>query len=514
MKKICLLLPALGVLLAVKSLQAQIPQDPLSFNHRAVLFGTSQAASDPVSSVMPGTAYGAGLGGYVDNPASIALLESGLAIEFGITYRSLQEEVIYQGVANENSLGSSGLSNFNLLYSRGGEGRGLILAAGYTDHSVFDRAIAFNSFNDNSTITDLFKTTGSPYQGIARETGALAAGDETGLWFDSVFRSALDRPSDFPGIRQQADIVQTGEGGELSFALATELQPGLLVGISMGSLSGSHHYKRVFHEVDDAGHFQQAENDDGTRGASIYSLTLEDQMESSFSGIRTRVGMVYKLMQGLTIGGSYTFPTTVTVEESLNASLRVREDRFNEENDRIETTEESNAFDVLYPSMISLGAALTGVSGFSASLSFDYADYRQVRIDFVESELFETEMRENEVIRKEYAETLSIRGGIAWEMNEEIELRAGYAVFPSVYLGGTDWKKVISLGTSIQMSERIRLDFGARYLITEDQSSVYTRTDYNYSNLNNGVPSSSIRNESASNTLTQVLFTSNLHFRF
>lgn len=512
MKKLCLLLPLLGVLLAVGKLQAQIPQDPLSFNHRAVLFGTSQAASDPVSSVMPGTAYGAGLGGYIDNPASIALLESGLAIEFGITYRSLREEVIYQGVANENSLGSSGLSNFNLLYSRGGEGRGLILAAGYTDHSVFDRTVAFNSFNDNSTITDLFKTAGSPYQGIARETGALVAGDESGLWFDSAFRSALDRPADFPGIRQQADIVQSGEGGELSFALATELQPGLLVGISMGSLSGSHHYRRVFHEVDDAGHFQSTENDTG--GASIYSVTLEDQMESSFSGIRTRVGMVYTLMQGLTIGGSYTFPTTVTVEESLNASLRVREDRFNEENDRIESREENNVFDVLYPSMISLGAALTGVSGFSASLSFDYADYRQVRIDFLESELFETEMRENEVIRKEYAETLSIRGGIAWEMNEEIVLRAGYAVFPSVYLGGADWKKVISLGTSIRMSERIRLDFGARYLMTQDQSTIYTRTEYNYSNLTNGVPSSLIRNEAASNTLTQVLFTSNLLFRF
>lgn len=504
----------MAVFMVIESVEAQLPQDPLSFNHRAVLFGTRQAASDPVSTVMPGTAFGSGLGSYLDNPASIALLENGLAVEFGITYRSIAEETLHLGTANENNIGSSGLSNMSLIFSRKGEGRGLVLAAGFTDHAVFDRTSTINSFNDNSTITDLFKSTGSPYREVARETGAIVAGDETGIWFDSIFRPGGGNGAGFLGIRQQAEIVQSGEGGELSFAMATELQPDLFVGISLGYLRGTHHYRRVFQEIDDRGLYRDAVADGNGSQLSLHSLTLEDQMESSFSGLRTRVGMVYKVFPGLTVGGSYTFPTTVTVEENLNAALRTRRDPFDDQNDNMEQLERDLSFDVTYPSMISLGAAVSGLSGFSASLSFDYTDYRQVRMDFVDSELFDLEVQENQVIRSEYAETLSVRGGVAWEMNEEIVFRAGYALFPSVYLGGSDWRRVITLGTSIALSERIRLDFGARYMMAEDESSLYTRAEYNYSNLTNGIPASVTRNESASSSLTQVLFTSNVLIRF
>jgi len=124
------------------------------------------------------------------------------------------------------------------------------------------------------------------------------------------------------------------------------------------------------------------------------------------------------------------------------------------------------------------------------------------------------EVRENEIIRKEYAETLSIRGGLAWDMNEEMQFRAGYSVFPSIYLGGTDWKRVISLSASLQLSEKIRLDFGARYLMAEDESVIYNPVEYNYSNQANGVPAQILRSETASSTFRQVLFTSNAQIRF
>jgi len=375
MNRLCVILAFWVLLIPVESTQAQTAQNPLSINNRAVLFGTQQSASDPVSSVMPGTAFGSGLGGYIDNPASLALLENGLAIEFGITYRSVQEEILYQGVMNESNRRSSGLSNFNLLYSKAGDGRGLILGAGFTDHSVYDRTVGLNSFNDNSTITDIFKTAGSPYHGIARASGAIVAGDESEMWFDSLFRTG-DNPGTFPGIRQQADVLQSGEGGELSFVLATELQPDFFVGISMGYLSGAHLFSRVFQEIDENNQFQSPVNGDGGGDASIQSLTLEDQIETSFSGLRTRVGMIYRLLPAFTVGGSYTFPTTVTVEESLTGTLRIRRDPFDTENDILESTSREMSFDVQYPSLISVGAALTGVSGFSASLSFDYADYR------------------------------------------------------------------------------------------------------------------------------------------
>lgn len=507
-------IPALLVLFfTIGTAQAQTAQNPLSLNNRAVLFGTQQAASDPVSSVMPGTAFGSGLGAYIDNPASLALLVNGLAIEFGITYRSLQEEVLFQGVTNESNRRSSGLSNFNLLYSKAGEGRGLIIGAGFTDHSVYDRTMGLNSFNDNSTITDVFKNQGSPYHGIARSAGVIVAGDDTEKWFDSVFRAG-ESPGTFPGIRQQADILQSGEGGELSFVLATELQPDFFVGISMGYLSGDHIYSRVFQEIDEKNQFQGPLNDEGGSEASVYSLTLEDQLETSYSGLRTRVGIIYRILPAFTIGGSYTFPTTVTAEESMSGSLRVRRDPFDSENDLLESTGSEMSFDVQYPSLISVGAALTGISGFSASVSFDYADYRQIRIDFADSELFDLGVRENEIIRKEYAETLSIRGGVAWDMNEEMQLRAGYSVFPSIYLGGTDWKRVISLGASLQLSEKIRLDFGVRYLMADDKSVIYNPVEYNYSNQTNGVPASVLRSETAASGLTQVLFTSNAQIRF
>lgn len=500
--------------MVIETVDAQIPQDPLSFNHRAVLFGTRQLASDPVSTVMPGTAFGSGLGSYRDNPASIALLESGLALELGITYRSIAEETLHFGVANDKNIGSSGLSNMSLIFSRKGEGRGLVLAAGFTDHAVFDRATIVNSFNESSSITDLFKATGSPYREMARETGAIVAGDESGTWFDSTFRRGEGMGAGFQGIRQQAEIVQSGESGELSVALATELKPDLFVGISMGYLRGSHSYQRVFQEIDDTGLYRGVVSVGSTNQLSLHSLTLEDQMESSFSGLRTRVGLVYRVLTKLTVGGSYTFPTTVTVEENLNAALRTRTDPFDDQNDARDEFERTLSFEVVYPPIISIGAAISGLYGFSASFSFDHTDYRQVRLDLLDTDLFDLEVQENQVIRSNYSETLSIRGGVAWEMSEDIAFRAGYAIFPSVYLGGTDWKRVITLGGSIALSERIRFDLGARYMVVEDESSLYSRTDYSYSNLINGVPTAETRNEGASSRLSQVLLTSNVQIRF
>lgn len=483
---------------------AQNPNNALLYSHQAVQFGDQGSANDPISLIMPGTAFQSGLGSFIDNPASMALHRYGSA-EFGLSFRNVEEDATYLGQTRTIDGRQNNASNFGFLYAFPTVQGSFVIGAGYTQHTVFNRALGFQGRNNNSSITDKFKADGSPYQDIAFDTFSTDYGDGFEDWDESIFRIGFDRFGDFLGIRQQGEIIQNGYGGEYSIYFATELQRDFMVGASLGILSGRFNYSRIFQEIDEFNDYDSPDfidsSGDGLGDTDIDRITLDDQLRSRYAGFRARVGALYRINENVSIGASYAFPTKIEVDEIFNANIT---SRFDNGVEFSASTDQEFSYELRYPSRLSLGLGLNDFSGFSFSLSAEYTDYSTTSIDFLESTMFESELAENDFISDSYRAVWNIRAGVSYDLSKELTLRAGYGYLPSRLLGGNDNRSVFAAGAGFSVTNNIRFEVAAQYTTWDETSAVYDYAVYNYSRLPENPPGVSFRSEEADRTVNRM----------
>lgn len=503
------------VIFGLSIVAAQNPNNALLYSSQATLFGDQGAANDPVSIIMPGTAFQSGLGSFIDNPASMALHKRSFG-EFGLAYRSVEEDGLYLGQSRLLDDSQGGVSNVGFLYAFPTVQGSFVFGAGYTQHSIFNRALGFRARNENSTITDKFKAAGSPYQEIAFNTFATDYGDEFEDWDESIFRVGFDRYGDFLGLRQQGEIIQRGYSGEYSMFFATEFQENIMVGASIGLLSGRFNYDRIFQEVDEFNDYSSTiidSNGDGFGDTDLDNIILDDRLNSRFTGFRARAGLLYKISDHFNVGASYTFPTTIEVDETFNAELI---STFNNGVEFSDATDNEFSYKIKHPSRTALGVALQNLNGISVSLSAEYTDYSGSKIDFQESDLFEDELIENDFIEDNFRSVWSFRGGISYDFSPELTLRAGYSRLPGRYVdtaAGGD-RSVYALGAGFSLTPNLRLEVAAQYTNWEETSSVYDYASYDYSMLPDNLPNIRFRSEEATRNVDRIQLLSTLRFNF
>jgi len=466
---------------------AQNVNDALLFSNQAVQFGDQREIINPVTGVMPGTAYASGFGTFLDNPASIALFDKSFG-EFGLTYRTISEDANYLGTSRTFDDTQTKISNVGFIYSFPTTQGSLVVGAGYNQHSAANRALGINARNENSTITDQFKSPGNTLSDIAFYTFAIDYGDEFEDWDESILRVGFDQFGDFLGIRQQGEITERGNGGEYSAFIATEFLPNLMVGASIGILAGELSYDRVFQEVDNFNDYNFSaidSDDDGEPDTDIDTILLSDELDSRYSGFRGRVGALYKITPNVNIGASYTLPTTISVDENYSAEIRTTFDNQSGFNDNLDN---EFSYKVNYPSRINLGVALEDLKGLSVSLSTEHTGYSNVEIEFENSELFEDELAENEFISNQFANVWNFKGGVSYDVNQYASVRAGYGFLPSRFKNGRDDRNMYSAGIGFDVGSGTSIELGAIYMRWEEESSVYTYTTYDYSPLPDDAP--------------------------
>jgi len=482
-----LLTISLFVFGSVSFANAQNVNDALLFSNQAVQFGDQREIINPVTGVMPGTAYNSGFGTFLDNPASIALFENSFG-EFGLTYKSVSEDASYLGTNRTFDDSQTKISNVGFVYSFPTTIGSLVVGAGYNQHSAANRALGINARNENSTITDQFKAPGNTYSDIAFNTFAIDYGDEFQDWDESILRVGFDQFGDYLGIRQQGEITERGNGGEYSAFIATEFQPNLMIGASIGILAGNFTYERIFQEVDNFNDYNFAAIDsdgDGQPETDIDTILLSDEVDSRYSGFRGRIGALYKITPNLNVGASYTLPSKISVDENYDAEIRTTFDNGEGFDDSLEG---QFSYSVSYPSRVNLGVAIEDIAGFTVSLSTDYTNYSNVEIDFESSGLFEDELAENELISETFAEVWNFKGGVSYDVNEYASIRAGYGFLPSRFKNGLDDKNLYSAGLGFNLGQGTSIELGALYMRWEEESSVYTYTQYDYSPLPDEAP--------------------------
>ena len=491
---------------------AQNVNDALLFSNQAVQFGDQREIINPVTGVMPGTAYNAGFGSFLDNPASIALFDQSF-VELGLAYKSINEDAAYLGTNRSFDDTRTKLSNVGFIYSFPTTQGSLVIGAGYNQHTAANRALGINARNENSTITDQFKAPGNTYADIAFNTFAIDYGDEFQDWDESILRIGFDQFGDYLGIRQQAEITERGNGGEYSAFVATEFQPNLMIGASLGIMAGSFNYDRVFQEVDNFNDYNFAAidaNEDGEPETDIDTILLSDEVDSRYSGFRGRIGALYRITPNINVGASYTLPSRISVDENYSADIRTTFDNGEGFNDGLEG---QFSYSVSYPSRISLGVALNDIEGLSLSLAADYTDYSNVEIDFESDELFEDELAENEFIGDVFTSVWNLRGGLSYDLNEFASIRGGYAYQPSRFQDGLDDRNIYSGGFSFDLGQGTSIELGGIYMRWEEESSVYTYTQYDYSPLPDEAPLiSGTRSEDAFRTVDFFQLVGTLRF--
>ncbi len=488
------------------------PNNPLLYSNQATMFGDQGSAFDPISIIMPGVAYNAGFGSFIDNPASAALFKNSFG-QFGLSYRMVDENSQYLGNSSTLDDRQTNLSNFGIVYSFPTTRGSLVAGAGYTQHTSFNRAFGFRGRNNNSTITDNFKAPGSTYSDIAFGTFATDYGDEFEDWDESIFRIGFDQLGDYLGIRQQGEIIQRGYGGEYSMFMATEFQQNLMIGASIGILNGRFKYDRLFQEVDEFNDYDGQiidSNNDGTGDTDIDRILLEDDLTSRYNGFRVRTGFLYRLNQNLNIGGSYTFGTKIFVDEQFNASITSSFDNGVDFEDNLNT---EFSYNVRFPSKASLGFAVKDLNGLTVSASAEYIDYSKTRIEFNDGNLFEDELLENEFIKDTYRPVLNYKAGLSYQFNPMFTVRGGYSYLPSRFDGGSDDRNVFALGAGFSLTDDVRLELAAQYAIWEEETTVYDYAVYNYSDLPDNPPSFSFRSESAIRSVDRWNVLATLKFR-
>jgi hypothetical protein len=487
------------------------PLNSLLYSNQANMFSDQGIAMDPVTIVMPGTAYAGGFGSFLDNPASAALYNQSFG-QFGLAYTNVNESAQFANSSRSLSDNQFNLANAGFVYSFPTAQGSLVVGAGYNQHSVFNRALGFRGRNEQTSITDQFKSPGSTYADIAFNTFATDYGDEFEDWDESILRLGFPDNGDYLGIRQQGEIFESGYGGEYSFFAATEFQEDLLVGVSLGVLNGQYKYDRLFQEVDNFNDYNSDfidSNDDGAGDTDIDNILLQDRIRSTYTGLKLRAGVIYKLNEVFNVGASYTMGTRMEIDETFDANIQTTFDNGVSFEDEL-----NNEFTyyVEMPSRTSIGFSLNDLNGISVSAAAEYVNYSGTRIDFNDGSLFEDEIAENEFIENNFRSVWNLRGGVQYQVNDGLTLRGGFSFLPSKFENGTDDRSILSFGSGIALSPGVQLEFAAQYKYWDEVSSVYDYADYDYTPLPNEAPTFTTRSESASRSADRWQVLSTIRF--
>lgn len=442
---------------------------------------------DANGSVLPSVAVDNGITSYLDNPAAMALINMSY-FNAGTFSGFTEQSNTYLGNESVFNDSKTRLSNMGLIYRVPTDRGSLVVGGGYTLSNSFNRGNLLSAKNNQSTITDVFKRPGSDYNDIAFETYAIDWGDVNETYLESIFRIGFT-PGNFPGIYQDGEITQQGSMGEYSLFLSTEFQRNIYAGISLGLEYGELDYKRNFLESDQDGDYNGdfIEQDiSGNGGTDIDNILLYDEINSEIIGANLRLGVLYKIMPKLNIGGSVKIPSRLAITEDYFSEITTN---FDDGRAPFFDSFEGNfSYSIRRPFQWNVGLAVDNFRGFTASASAEFIDFSGTEVDLTtrsaddldfteisalrdQEELFRQQIRDN------YEQVINLKAGLKYQFISGYEIRAGYAFLPGKSTITEADRTIFSGGLGIPLSRELYLDIAGQYSLWNDRSVIYQYED-------------------------------------
>ncbi|MEP1033857.1 outer membrane protein transport protein [Ekhidna sp.] len=231
---------------------------------------------------------------------------------------------------------------------------------------------------------------------------------------------------------QYESIKERGSHYQMNIAWGGNYDDKLYFGGGMGLQFINYKQERSYEEFD----FLQGNNDLD----SLNAIFIDDQIEVRGRGINFNFGTIFRPVEFLTIGASYTSPSFMSLDEESFVDLEADWDAgttFTETVDGETVTYDLanidpyqsdlfvNNYKLRTPSKVGVGiAAFIGKSGFITG-DVEYIDYGSANLN---SDDFSTSA-DNDIIDDLYESVVNIRVGGEYRF-DNFRLRAGYAFLP------------------------------------------------------------------------------------
>ena len=483
-KRLQFILSTVMLLITASSTMAQDGYDPMSYSSLSQVFSSQQYLGSANSAILPSVAIENGYASFIDNPAAMSLIKGSYV---NIGYMSNRSEFNQSFRGNELLLDSKAdyINNIGVVYKIPTRVGSLVIGGGIHTNSVYNRSLGSSAFNNQSTITDVFKGESSDYRSIAFETYAIDYADQAQTQLESIFRIGFD--DGFPGTYQQSEITQDGRSREFAFFMGTEFKKNLHIGFSLGINEAFHNMSRNILEEDldnvyDGDFIEQDEN--GENGTDIYSIQLSDELRSDVLGFEARIGAVYQLGQYLNLGASWSLPSIMEITEEYNSTITTSFD--NSLGPFFDSFEGEFTYAITRPSKYSLGMAVNQLKGFDLSIGVDFISYNKTDIDLTYDQSLDFDevafLRDQEAvieqsISQRYQSVMNTRIGAQYRFKNGAELRAGTSILPSKSVQIDETRTLYSGGIGIPISRDFFLDITTQYIQWNDRSVLYEYQD-------------------------------------
>ncbi|AYL94189.1 OmpP1/FadL family transporter [Mucilaginibacter celer] len=423
--KIKYLLSVIAIVAITKDSFAQYSQD-------AIRFSTFQTGSTARIKAIgnAGTAIGGDLSSVGGNPAGLGFFTHS---EVSLTpeYNNSKVNSSYFGQAGSANRNDVNFNNADIVfYQQLSTPRGrdkskgwlsINYGAGYSRTNNFYENIGYGGRNQTSSITDY-------YAGIAkREVGQYGSVNPDGLDGWAYDQGLVDNfgPADNPNsysstvnvpVTQLAGITRTGGQSEFNLALGANYSNKLYIGLGLAITDLRYDSHASFTESGAANIIENGPSTD-------FRSTFAQDQSTRGSGFNAKLGLIYKPVQALRLGFTFTTPTFYNIDDSYTESLATRYTGAGSyENNPSEPYQLS--YNLRTPLKVAGGASVfIGKYGFISG-DVEYIDYTTTHLSSNDSY---TADEDNATIKSLYRSTVNLHLGAEVNVNSLVYLRGGYS---------------------------------------------------------------------------------------
>lgn len=429
------------------------------------------------------TAVGGDLSSVSGNPAGIGFFTRS---ELSVTpeFNNSQVNSNYFGQNNYSGNNKVNLNNASVVfYNQLSTARGkdkttgwlsFNLGASYNRTNNFYQNTYYAGRNPNGSISDYyaqeanrevanygnFLPTDNTLQAFAYRQSLI---DNYGSQTNPLFRSNVTSAAN-----QSRNTITTGGQSELSLAGGANYSNKLYIGFGIGITSLRYNKTSTFNE---AGTASILTNANPTPVSSNYNSQYYQDQITTGTGFNAKVGFIYKPVEAVRIGATFTTPTYMTISDSYLEGLQTQYAQTSVVSNGTNPGDYDLTYNLRTPQKVSGGVAVfIGKYGFISG-DVEYVDYKGMRVTGNYDPNIYDKSADNTDLSTLYKSTVNARVGAEAKL-ENFFLRGGYNYQGNPQVGISGPTKTSSAGIGYR--------FGKYYVDATYQYITRNTTAYPY----------------------------------
>ncbi len=419
---------------------APIAAGAQSFTETALLFSRIQPAGSARIMGMGGaqTSLGGDYSSALSNPAGLGMFNKS---EFSISpgFNSATANSTYLGNSVNDKKTNLHIPGFGLILQTEQDGRNGFLTGTfgvtYSRVNNFNQNISYEGLNDDTSIIDYFIDDARGQSANSFLVNGSNFNTPTGLAYNNYLigeKTIIDpnnNPTDyftdvFGKPYQSETIKTTGAQNQWSFSYGANFNDKFFIGAGVGFSVLRYNAQKTYSE-------EFGED-------PLSNLVLDEDLSIRGSGINITGGFIYRVIEALQVGVSYSSPTFYKFTDSYGATMNTSWNNFDYyddgsvilNNESEYTDEVISEYDLRTPSKLNVGASFFFQKYGFLSADIQVVNYSGARYSSAISGI--SYDSDNDDIKSLYQSTINYRVGGEFRYNN-YRARAGFSYMPDPF---------------------------------------------------------------------------------